>query len=123
MRRTAEARAQEVKHQDELREALRPEYEKQSLINLHLKQLQSRDMSKLLDENPVEAQKLIWQVQQVKEAKTQNEQAIKDASERYNKGINEARAKLVDEGSKILERDLKGWNQDKALALNAFVKG
>ena len=122
LKRSVEADKAHVKQLAELQQALQPQFEQLSVINMQLRRFQSIDWNKLTTDDPVEAQKQFIVYQQMKDLKAKAEDSIKNEAAKRQQGINDSRAKLVEEGTKILERKIKGWSSEKASALNAYVK-
>lgn len=122
MRRSAEALLQQAQKFQELQQAAQPQFETLAAVNQRLKAFQQINWNDLTAKDPVEAQRMFMAYQQTKEAKATAEADLQKAIGQHEQVANETRQKILQEGAKILERDIKGWSPEKAAKLNDFAR-
>ncbi len=122
MKRSAEAMLQQAQKFQELQQAAQPQFETLAAVNQRLKAFQQINWNDLTAKDPAEAQRMFMAYQQTKEAKATAEAELQKAMGQHEQVVSEARQKLIAEGAKILEKDIKGWSSEKAAKLNDFAR-
>jgi hypothetical protein len=128
-RKAVETQAQALKAQEQaftqqvqVQSALVQDVAKVSAIDLQLGQYQNVDWQNLSNTDPVEAQKLFFAYTQLK---TQREQAVAEVSKKqqaFSELQNQSRAKQVELGRQVLEKEIPGWGPELAKSLVATGK-
>ena len=123
-RKYVESMTQTIKEQEtafnqqvQIQTALIQEIAKVTAIDQQLSQYQNLDWQKLSDTDPVEAQKLFFSYNQLQVQRGQVINELNTKKQGLTDAQKQARAKQVELGWKVLEKDIPGWNKDMARSL------
>ena len=89
-------------------------------IDNKLQNFANVDWSAYSDQDPVEAQKSWFQYQQMKQSRDELVGQISQQEEQRQIQMQQSIAKQLDEGRKVLEREIKGWSTDTAKMLKEY---
>ena len=103
--------------QVQIQTALIQEIAKVTAIDQQLSQYQNLDWQKLSDTDPVEAQKLFFSYNQLQVQRGQVINELNTKKQGLTDAQKQARAKQVELGWKVLEKDIPGWNKDMARSI------
>lgn len=120
--RHAELLIDQAQKSQQLQSALQPKYEALSQTNQLLKSYEAVDWNTWIAQDPTAAQKGMLQWQVLKEQKARAEQELNSAAQEQMRAIGESRQKLVEENTKILQRDIKGWSADTSKKVNGWAE-
>ncbi len=123
-RKYVESMTQTIKEQEtafnqqvQIQTALIQEIAKVTAIDQQLSQYQNLDWQKLSDTDPVEAQKLFFSYNQLQVQRGQVINELNTKKQGLTDAQKQARAKQVELGWKVLEKDIPGWNKDMARSI------
>jgi hypothetical protein len=117
-RKEAEAtRERYLKADSELVEARAQE----KAIETSLKEFEQVDWNKFSETDPVQAQKLFFQYQQLKDLKNQATQRTAQLEQTRTSEQQQHVAKLIAQGQEVLSRDIPNWNPDTARKVSEFA--
>jgi hypothetical protein len=117
-RKEAEAtRERYLKADSELVEARAQE----KAIETSLKEFEQVDWNKFSETDPVQAQKLFFQYQQLKDLKQQATNRTAQLEQTRTSEQQQHVAKLVAQGQEVLSRDIPNWNPDTARKVSEFA--
>lgn len=123
-RKYVESMTQTIKEQEtafnqqvQIHTALIQEIAKVTAIDQQLSQYQNLDWQKLSDTDPVEAQKLFFSYNQLQVHRGQVINELNTKKQGLTDAQKQARAKQVELGWKVLEKDIPGWNKDMARSI------
>lgn len=122
IKRSAETMLQQAQKLQELQQVAQPQFEALAAVNQRLKAFQQVDWNDLTVKDPQEATRMFMAYQQTKEAKATAEAELSKATQQHEQVVSEARQKLISDGAKILEKEIKGWSSEKAAKLNDFAR-
>ena len=103
--------------QVQIQSALMQEVAKLTAIDQQLSQYQNLDWQKLSDTDPVEAQKLFFSYNQLQVQRGQVINELNTKKQGLTEAQKAARAKQVELGQKVLEKEIPGWNKDLARSI------
>lgn len=84
-------------------------------------QLQQINLQQLSDQDPMQAQKLMVRMQQLQTARGQAAQALTQRHQAFQHEQQQLAARQLEEGQKVLQRDIPGWGPELASKLTAFA--
>jgi hypothetical protein len=117
-RKEAEAtRERYLKADSELVEARAQE----KALETSLKEFEQVDWNKFSETDPVQAQKLFFQYQQLKDLKQQATQRTAQLEQTRTSEQQHHVAKLIAQGQEVLSRDIPNWNPDTAKKVSEFA--
>ena len=123
-RKYVESMTQTIKEQEtafnqqvQIQTALIQEIAKVTAIDQQLSQYQNLDWQKLSDTDPVEAQKLFFSYNQLQVQRGQVINELNTKKQGLTEAQKAARAKQVELGQKVLEKEIPGWNKDLARSI------
>jgi hypothetical protein len=117
-RKEAEAtRERYLKADSELVEAKAQE----KAIETSLKEFEQVDWNKFSETDPVQAQKLFFQYQQLKDLKNQATQRTAQLEQTRTSEQQQHIAKLYAQGQEVLSRDIPNWNPETAKKVSEFA--
>jgi hypothetical protein len=105
----AEEKRRIASHKENVRE-----YGYLAALDDHLAGLEKTDWQALSDADPIEAQKRFFQASQLKEQRNQIAARITQREQQEQIESQRSTAKALEEGRKVLERDIKGWSSEMA---------
>jgi hypothetical protein len=114
---TEAAKERYLKADSELVEARAQE----KAIETSLKEFEQVDWNKFSETDPVQAQKLFFQYQQLKDLKNQATQRTAQLEQTRTSEQQQHIAKLVAQGQEVLSRDIPNWNPDTAKKVSEFA--
>lgn len=91
-------------------------------MDRQLHQLQSVNLMQLSNEDPVKAQQLMLQMQNLQTQRGQAANALAQRHQQFTQWQQHEAARALDEGRKVLQREIPGWNADLASKLLEFGK-
>lgn len=91
-------------------------------IDRQLHQLQQINLMQLSNEDPVKAQQLMLQMQNLQTQRGQAANALAQRHQQFTQWQQQEAARQLDEGRKVLQREIPGWNADLASKLLEFGK-
>ena len=91
-------------------------------IDSQLKRFANVDWNSYSDQDPIEAQKSWFQYQQMQQTREQLAGQISQQERQRQIQTQQAIARQLDEGRKVLEREIKGWNTEVAKKLVDYGK-
>jgi hypothetical protein len=117
-RKEAEAaRERYLKADSELVEAKAQE----KAIETSLKEFEKVDWNQFFEQDPVQAQKLAFQFQQLKDLKNQAAQRTAQIEQTRTSEQQQHVAKLYAQGQEVLQRDIPNWNPETAKKVSEFA--
>ena len=103
--------------QVQIQSALIQEVAKLTAIDQQLSQYQNLNWQQLSDTDPVEAQKLFFTYNQLQVQRGQLVNELNTKKQGLTEAQKTARAKQVELGQKVLEKEIPGWNKDMARSI------
>ena len=119
-RREVEAAREAIQHQAEAQKQFRDEYGKLAAYDASLAQFEQVDWAKLVEEDPVRAQKLDIQHRQLRDQRQQVAAAIQQKEQERSQAEQREFAKQAEESAKVLQRDIPGWGPDVQQKLREY---
>lgn len=90
-------------------------------MDRELNQLQQVNLSQLSDQDPVQAQKIMVRMQQLQAFRGQAANALTQRHQHFTQVQQQEAARQLEEGQKVLQRDIPGWGAELASKLTAFA--
>lgn len=84
-------------------------------------QLSQVNLQQLSDQDPVQAQKLMVRLQQLQTARGQAAQALTQRHQAFTQAQQQEAARQLEEGQRVLQRDIPGWGPELAQKLTSFA--
>lgn len=119
-RREVEAAREAVKHQAEAQKQFRDDYGKLAAYDASLAQFEQVDWAKLVEEDPVRAQKLDIQHRQLRDQRQQIAAGIQQKEQERSQAEQRDFAKQAEESAKVLQRDIPGWGPETQQKLREY---
>lgn len=119
---TLKAQEQAFAQQVQVQSALTQDIAKVTALDSQISQYQNLDWQQLSNTDPVEAQKLFFSYTQLK---TQREQAVAEAQQKQQAFVQlqtQTRAKQVELGQAVLQKEIPGWGPELAKSLVSVGK-
>lgn len=111
---------QEIQQRVQLQQQNLQGYAHLAALDAQIQQYQNVDWASLIDNDPVEAQKLQWQFNQLKEQRNGIAHQISNTEQQAAQQHQQALAKVVAEGRATLEREISGWSEDTVKQLRDY---
>jgi len=121
VKKSAEAMLQQASKLFELQQAAQKQYGQLAAIDEQIAQYEKVDWNTLTAQDATRAQQLFIAFQQAKDAKGKLEKEVQQAQSQQSEAAQKIRAAKIDEGNKILSRDLKGWGPEMGRKILAFA--
>lgn len=86
-----------------------------------LEQFKQVDWEALSDQDPIQAQKLQFRYQQLQQQRNEAAQAVTQKQTDHALAEQQSLAKQVQEAEAYVQREIPGWNQERAKALNDYA--
>ncbi len=90
-------------------------------MDREMAQLSQVNLQQLSDQDPVQAQKLMVRLQQLQTARGQAAQALTQRHQAFTQAQQQEAARQLEEGQRVLQRDIPGWGPELAQKLTAFA--
>jgi hypothetical protein len=90
-------------------------------MDREMAQLSQVNLQQLSDHDPVQAQKLMVRLQQLQTARGQAAHALTQRHQAFTQAQQQEAARQLEEGQKVLQRDIPGWGPELAQKLTAFA--
>jgi len=113
-RKELEARQASIEQQEQLRSEHAEHFAELAAVDRDLQRFANLDWQRWIDEDPQGAQKAQAQYQALKDQRQQAETRLMQSQDEALKVQREEHAKALEEGQKVLARDIPGWGPDKA---------
>jgi len=120
-KKAAEALMQQIQKQGELQKAQAKIYGRIASLDDQIAQYQNVDWNALTATDAALAQKHFIQYQSLKDQKTKVEGELKTAQEQFDAEAMKVLSTQLEEGRKVLERDIKGWGPELGQKLLQFA--
>lgn len=120
-RRAVEAQMQQAARESEAHRADLHEYATLVSIDQRLSQFNAINWNQLNADDPVEAQRLFFELSQLKDARMQVAGTLTQRQQQRAFEQQQATAKRVQEGQAMLAREIKDWSPDLAAKLRDFA--
>lgn len=88
-----------------------------------LAQLQQLNLQQISDQDPLQAQKLMVQLQQLQAFKAQAANALAQRQQQFQQWQQQESARSLTEGNAVLQREIPGWGPELAAKLVEYGKG
>lgn len=128
-RKAVEERAQAIQAQEQyfqrqvqVQQALIKEVAKVEALNDQIAQYEQLDWNTLSDTDPVQAQKLFIQYQQLTIKRQNAQEGLARQQGELQAAVDQRRQQMLAEGFKQLSRDIPDWNAEKAAAVRETGK-
>jgi len=121
-RRMAEDQIQQARQFQEVTQRNIQAISELNNIDSQLKRFANVDWNAYSDQDPIEAQKSWFQYQQMQQTREQLAGQISAQERNRQIQTQQAIARQLDEGRKVLEREIKGWNTEVAKKLVDYGK-
>lgn len=121
-RKEVEAARQQFQQEVQLQQQTLQDRAQLMMIENQLSQFEQIDWTALSDQDPVQAQKLWFQKQQLEQTRGQAATRIHQAQQQAMYQQQEQLAKRVQEGREMLAREIKGWSADTAKQVAEYGK-
>lgn len=90
-------------------------------IDREMMQIQQVNLHQLSDQDPVQAQKLMVRMQQLQTIRGQAAQALTHRHQQFSQAQQQEAARQMEEGHRVLQRDIPGWGPEMAQKLSAYA--
>jgi hypothetical protein len=90
-------------------------------MDREMAQLSQVNLQQLSDHDPVQAQKLMVRMQQLQAARGQAANALTQRHQAFTHAQQQEAARQLEEGQRVLQRDIPGWGPELAQKLTAFA--
>lgn len=90
-------------------------------MDRELMQLQQMNFHQLSDQDPVQAQKLMARFQQLQTARGQAANVLTQRHQAFTHAQQQEAARQLEEGRRVLQRDIPGWGPEMAAKLTQFA--
>lgn len=114
---TLKAQEQAFAQQVQVQSALTQDIAKVSAIDLQISQYQSIDWQTLSNTDPVQAQKLFFAYTQLQTERGQAVAEVTKKQQEFSQIQNQSRAKQIELGKQVLEKEIPGWGPELAKSL------
>lgn len=121
-RKNAELVMQQVNSLHELQKAAQKQYGQLAAIEEQIAQYEKVDWNTLTAQDATRAQQLFIAFQQAKDAKGKLEKEVQQAQSQQSEAAQKIRSAKLEEGNKILTRDLKGWGPEMGRKIMGFAQ-
>ncbi len=119
--KTAELHQQNLQQQQALHRALEPKYRALSALDQQIQQYENLDWTALVANNAQEALAHNLTYQQLKSKREKAAGELSVEAQQLMKGIDETRTRVRSEHTKIMQRDVKGWDESRAKKVSEFA--
>ncbi len=86
-----------------------------------MQHLQQVNLQQLSDQDPIQAQKLIVRIQQLQAYQAQTHGVLTQRHQQFIQAQQQEAARQVEEGRRVLQRDIPGWGPEMAAKLTQFA--
>lgn len=86
-----------------------------------MQHLQQVNLQQLSDQDPVQAQKLIVRIQQLQAYQAQTQGVLTQRHQQFIQAQQQEAARQLEEGRRVLQRDIPGWGPEMAAKLTQFA--
>jgi len=121
-RRTLAAEREQHQKVIEDTKALNAELVKVAAIDNQLAEYKKLDWQKLAEDDPVMAQKLSLQRQQLEEVRNEAQQVVAQKQEQRALAEQQETAKQLQEAEAYLQQHINGWSQERANQINDYAR-
>ncbi|OOZ36801.1 hypothetical protein [Solemya elarraichensis gill symbiont] len=97
-------------------------YAQVASLDAQIQQFEQVDWNELINNDPVEAQKLQWQYGQLKEQRNQAAQQISQREQQVQLQQQQQIAQMVEQGKEVLAKEIEGWSPEVASQLTEYGK-
>jgi len=120
-RKALEAREAEIAQQAERVKELSADHKRLAIIDDYLERQQSTNWAKLFDDEPLDAPRKWAEYQHWQHQRQTLHSKIETTETERAHEMQRETAKQIDEGRKVLERDIKGWSPETAQKVAQFA--
>ena len=120
-RKSIESQQAQIKQAYEVQQRNIQEYSQLIGIDQQIKRYENVDWNAFSDQDPVEAQKAWFQYQQLQQSRNGLANQISQRENQRQVEAQQMSARQIEEGQKVLQREIKGWSPDMAKEIRSYM--